>query len=351
MKQTQFTLIFLITLFVLALAVAILIFWVFLQPVAFAIILSVGLYPLQIHMQRWVKSSSSAALLSTLVVLLILVLPAGLTAASVGSEMVSMGRRLSERSRELGGVKQLASETLQKPLAWLTRHVDLERTGIQDWLNQLPARTSGILVSGGTWAVSGFAGFAGQTAVTFFVLFFLFRDGPLLLERIASLMPLREAQVDRLFTGMRNSIIANLYGILAVGIVQGTLTGVALSILGIPAPLLLGVLAGFSSMVPLVGTALVWLPAAIYLLARVSVWKGVALLLWGALVVGTSDHIVRPLIVKGKVKIHPLLLLFSILGGLHVFGFLGIFIGPLVLSLLSALVEILREEVRLQRIG
>lgn len=350
MKQSRFTLVFLITLFALAFAVAIMIFWVFLQPVAFAIILSVGLYPLQIHMQRWVKNSDGAALLSTVAVLLILVLPAGITAAAVGSEMVSVGRLLSERSREVGGVRQLASNTLQKPLAWLAHHVDLERTGIQNWLNQLPERASGILVTGGTWAVSGLAGFAGQTAVTFFVLFFLFRDGPLLLERIASLMPLREAQVDRLFTGLRNSIIANLYGILAVAVVQGTLTGVALSILGIPAPLMLGVLAGFSSMVPLVGTALVWLPAAIYLFARISAWKGVALLLWGTLVVGTSDHIVRPLIVKGKIKIHPLLLLFSILGGLHVFGFLGIFIGPMVLALLSALVEILREEVRLQRI-
>ena len=101
-----------------------------------------------------------------------------------------------------------------------------------------------------------------------------------------------------------------------------------------------------ASLVPVLGTSLVWVPAAIYLIVAVHVWKGIALLLWGALVVASSDNVVRPLIVQGRVEIHPLLLLFAMLGGIRVFGFLGIFIGPIVLSLASALFDMIREEVQ-----
>jgi len=139
--------------------------------------------------------------------------------------------------------------------------------------------------------------------------------------------------------------VANLYGIVGVGIVQGFLTGLALWALDGPSPVTLGALAGFSSLIPIVGTSLVWLPVGIYLIVAVRVWKGVALLLWGALIVGSSDHIVRPLIVQGRVEIHPLLLLFAMFGGLNVFGFLGIFIGPIVLTLVGALFAMIREEV------
>jgi predicted PurR-regulated permease PerM len=345
-KQSRLTLIFLSALFVATLAIAAEIFWVFLQPVAFAAILGVGLYPLHSTIQGWMNNKGTAALLSTIIVLLIFVLPAGFMAAAVSSEMRSAGRYLAERSRQAGGIQELASHAVSRPMEWVQRHVDLEKTGISDWIASLPGKASGALVSGGSVLVRGLAGFAGRTVITFFVLFFLFRDGRTLLDRISALMPLRGHQINRLFNGVRDGIVANLYGILGVGIVQGLLTGLALRVLGVPTPLLLGVLAGFASLVPVLGTSLVWLPAAIYLIVAVHVWKGIALLLWGALVVASSDNVVRPLIVQGRVEIHPLLLLFAMLGGIRVFGFLGIFIGPIVLSLAGALFDMIREEVQ-----
>jgi len=89
---------------------------------------------------------------------------------------------------------------------------------------------------------------------------------------------------------------------------------------------------------------LVWLPAAIYLMAIGHLWKGIILMLWSSVVVGTIDNIIRPLVIGSKVELHPLLLLFALLGGLQVFGFIGIFIGPVVLSVISALTDMLREE-------
>jgi len=112
----------------------------------------------------------------------------------------------------------------------------------------------------------------------------------------------------------------------------------------VPSALLLGLTAAICSLIPIVGTTLVWVPAAIYLMVAGHLWKGICLILWGAVVVGTVDNVIRPLVIGSKVELHPLLLLFALLGGLQAFGFIGIFIGPVVISLIAALISMLREE-------
>ena len=118
-----------------------------------------------------------------------------------------------------------------------------------------------------------------------------------------------------------------------------------------PSALLLGVATAVCSLIPFVGTMLVWLPAAIYLMATGHLWKGIILIIWGSVVVGTIDNIIRPLVIGSRVELHPLLLLFSLLGGLQVFGFIGIFIGPVVISVIAALITLLREELPRHRIS
>jgi len=349
-KSNRFTLIFLSVLSIAAAGLVVAIFWPFLKPLLFAAILGIGLYPLQSYLLRYIHSRSAAAMFSTLAVLIIIVLPAAVTITAVSSEMANAAHLLAEKSREQGGVQQYVTNVVQKPLNWIGRHVDLEKTGIQQWLDSLPSRASGILLRSATFLVSRLAGFAGQTIITFFVLFFIFRDGPAISDKIAGLLPLSDDQTQRLFMSVRDSIVANFYGILAVAIVQGVLSGFALTVLRGPSPLLLGVLTGFASLVPLVGTALVWVPTSIYLMMTGPIWKGIALALWGTVFVGSADNIVRPLVVQGRLQIHPLILMFAILGGLDVFGFLGIFIGPMALSVIVALGELLRDELRRQRV-
>jgi predicted PurR-regulated permease PerM len=109
--------------------------------------------------------------------------------------------------------------------------------------------------------------------------------------------------------------------------------------------LLLGLATAFCSLIPIVGTALVWLPTSIYLMATGHFWKGIILIVWGTAVVGTIDNIIRPLVIGRRVELHPLLLLFALLGGLQVFGFIGIFVGPVVISVIAALINLLREEI------
>jgi predicted PurR-regulated permease PerM len=180
--------------------------------------------------------------------------------------------------------------------------------------------------------------------LTFLILFFLFRDGRAAIENVILILPLSRDQATRLLTGIRDSVVANLYGILAVGLAQGLLTGTALVILRVPSALLLSLAAAVCSLIPIVGTLLVWLPAAIYLMVTGHLWKGIMLILWGALAVGMVDNIIRPLVIGSKVELHPVLLMFALLGGVQVFGFVGIFIGPMVISVIAVLINILRQE-------
>jgi predicted PurR-regulated permease PerM len=336
--------VFLLALLVGALGVAFWLFRSFLQPLGFATVIAIGFYPLFLAVSRMVRSPNRAALLATFTVLLIFVLPALLIASAAGGELIKAARYFGDRSTEEGGAVAYLAERQQSALRWLGKYVDVEELHLQNTLANLPGQISKFLLAAGSHLVGGLAGFAGNAVLTFLVLFFLFRDGSAAIESVTSMLPLSREQTMRLLSGIRDSVIANLYGILAVGLAQGLLTAVALAILRVPSALLLGLTTAVCSLIPLVGTMLVWLPTAIYLMVTGHIWKGLFLIVWGTAVVGTIDNIIRPLVIGSKMELHPLLLLFSLLGGLQVFGFIGIFIGPVVISVIAALINMLREE-------
>ena len=325
----------------------VLVFWIFrsfLQPIAFATVIAIGFYPLYVRISRIVRGTNKSALLATFIVLLIFVLPVLLGASAAGGELIKAARYFGDRSTEQGGAVAYLAGKQQIALKWLSKYVDTEELHLEETMANLPGQVSKVLLAVGTHLVGGLAGFAGNAILTFLILFFLFRDGRVAIENVISVLPLSRDQAMHLLVGIRDSVIANLYGILAVGLAQGLLTGLALAVLRVPSALLLGLATAFCSVIPIVGTMLVWLPSAIYLMATGHFWKGLILVVWCSAVVGTVDNIIRPLVVGSRVELHPLLLLFSLLGGLHVFGFIGIFIGPVVISVIAALINMLREE-------
>src|SRR5437016_4043898 len=335
---------FLLALLVGALGVAFWLFRSFLQPLAFATVIAIGFYPVYLGVTRIVRGPNKSALLATFIVLLIFVLPALLIASAAGGELIKAARYFGDRSTQEGGPVAYLGEKEQSALRWLAKYVDVEELHLEETVANLPSQVSKVLLAAGTRLVGGLAGFAGNAILTFLILFFLFRDGKATIESVTSILPLSREQALHLLTGIRDSIVANLYGILAVGLAQGLLTGAALATLRVPSALLLGLTAAVCSLIPIVGTMLVWLPTGIYLMATGHLWRGIVLILWGALVVATVDNIIRPLVIGSKVEFHPLLLLFALLGGLQVFGFIGIFIGPVVISVIAAVINMLREE-------
>ncbi|MFZ0314720.1 MAG: AI-2E family transporter [Candidatus Korobacteraceae bacterium] len=345
MNSKRTTIIFLSVVALLVLGLAIVITWPFLKPLAFAIILAVVFYPVHERMLRATRQRNGlSALFSTLLVLVLFGVPSFIITTLAANEAVTAAHYLSRRSAEEGGVAMFATKLAAPLLHYIGHWVDLSKYDFYTIVSANAQRVSVAMVGFGADVLGNLAKFTIDSLITFVILFFLFREGKDWAYRAGRLIPLTPAQVSRLYRNVSDTIIANVYGILSVGVAQGVLTGIAMKIAGMPSSLLLGLAAGFCSIIPVVGSSLVWAPVAIYLLFSGLIWQGVFLVIWGVVVVSSADNIIRPWVVGGRVELHPMVLLFFILGGVEAFGFIGLFLGPVVASVLAAVFAILREE-------
>jgi predicted PurR-regulated permease PerM len=234
----------------------------------------------------------------------------------------------------------------ERGLRFLGRWVDVSKYDIRGAVTSHVQQAGVWVLGSGASILRNFAGLIAESLMALVVVFFLFRDGRGWIQQAEEIIPLPPGLARKLFNNISDNIVANVYGIVSVGVAQGVLTGIALAIVGSQSALLLGLCAAFASVVPVVGTALIWVPAGLYLIFAGASWKGVFVLVWGVAVITTADSIIRPLVVGGKVELHPLVLVFSILGGVRAFGFLGLFLGPVIASVLSVLLGMIRDELR-----
>jgi predicted PurR-regulated permease PerM len=321
------------------------------QPFLYAIIAAIALAILFQPLHQWVltrvRNRSWAAGLSVLAVVILTVVPAVVMGSALIGEIRGLYATLASKSAADGGWETWLLHMLERPLAYAGIQTDDPnfslKTSILSWLDSASATI--LRVARG--AVGNIAGFLLDAVVTLFTLFFLLRDGGAIRDHATDVLPLDRAQADRLFTDIGRTVIANMYGILAVALVQGGLIAAIFWFLGLPSPLLWGVVAGLCSMIPLLGPPLVWIPAAIYLAATAQYVKAAILAGFSAGVIGMADNFIRPYVISGHVNLHPLLVFFALLGGANAFGIMGLFIGPAVLSVTISLVELLRP----QRIG
>jgi predicted PurR-regulated permease PerM len=348
MTKQRVTILFLVFLAVAALALCFIIFKPFIGPLLSAAVIATVFFPVQAKMVKWVRSPSLAALLSTILVVLIVVVPAVAIGVVVTKEVKDLLHELGERSSESGGWGPDTLDLLRRPLAWVGRYVDLSQINPRTWLLGRLQQVGSLLLSEIGIVLGNITSFLIKSVIALFTLFFLFREGKSLRRRAAAVLPLRPEQVERLFNGISNTIIATVYGGLVVAAVQGALTGLALAVLGMRSPVLWGVVAAFFSLLPL-GSAAVWAPAALYLFATGHWVTGLLLVGWGAGVVGGIDNVLRPLLMRGRVQMHTLLIFFSVFGGVRAFGFLGLFIGPVILAVTISLLSMLRDEARVWR--
>lgn len=181
-------------------------------------------------------------------------------------------------------------------------------------------------------------------AFTLFLLFFFIRDGKRMLALGVSLIPMTPARKEDLGQTLGGVTRAVVLGTLVTALVQGTLVGIGFAIAGLPSPLVFGALGAVASLIPIVGTAIVWVPAAISLLAQGQTGWAIFLIIWSVVLVAGSDNVVRPLIISGSSKASTLLVFVGLLGGVGVFGFAGIFMGPLVLTLVATLLTYAAQE-------
>jgi predicted PurR-regulated permease PerM len=156
---------------------------------------------------------------------------------------------------------------------------------------------------------------------------------------LGALIPLDPPITASIFATVRGSVVANVNGVLVVAAAQGVLLSVGFWFVGVRSPALWGTVGGLASIIPVVGTALVWVPVVIAYLVMGAYWKALILGIWGAAVVGSVDNVLRPLVVGVGEKQHPVLIALAAIGGTYAFGPLGILLGPLVVSLTAAVVQ------------
>jgi predicted PurR-regulated permease PerM len=175
-------------------------------------------------------------------------------------------------------------------------------------------------------------------------LWFLFRDGEAMAQGLRDLIPMEPEHKDAIFARLYTTLTAVVQSMVVVAVTQGVLAGVGYGLIGgLEFSVFLGFVTGFASFVPLAGAAVVWIGAAIYLLFIGEVGRAIGLSVWGLLVVSSADNWIKPLFIGGRAKLPTSLLLIALLGGLQVFGFLGVFLGPVLLALLLTFVAIYRD--------
>jgi predicted PurR-regulated permease PerM len=310
----------------------------FYGAVFWAVVLAVLFAPLQRRLALRIGGRGNLTALVTLsVALLVAVLPVIVISLMLINEGAAVYQRIESGELDVGAFVAQAKELLPEALQ---RQLDRLGLGNFDSLRDRIAR--GALEGSQFLATKAFDIGQGtfQFLVGFFVmlylLYFFLRDGPELARMVRSAIPLDESLKRRLQLKFTRVVRATVKGNIAVAVVQGALGGLIFWLLGISSPLLWSVLMALLSLLPAVGCGLVWGPVALYLLARGEQWQGVTLILFGVLVIGLVDNLLRPILVGKDTRMPDYLVLISTLGGLTLFGLNGFVIGPLIAALFVA---------------
>ncbi|HEU4523552.1 MAG TPA: AI-2E family transporter [Gemmatimonadales bacterium] len=329
----------------LVLGVSLAFIWI-LRPYAGAIlwgaVLAIVFAPLNRHLRDRLRQRRAPAAALTLFLIVVLVLfPVALIVQSLIQEGTAVYDRIQSGELDIGAWFRQMRAALP---AWAVNLLD--RVGLTD-MSTLQARLSGFLASGAQ-LIAGRALAIGQNTFEFvlalfvmlYLLFFLLRDGDVLSRRIREATPLPTGRQRSLAARFTTVIRATIKGNVVVALVQGALGWLIFLILGVGAPVLLGVLIALLSLLPAVGAPAVWLPVSLYLFATGNVWQGTVLALFGAFVIGSADNILRPILVGKDTKLPDYMVLISTLGGIAVFGANGFVIGPVIAALFVTVWEI-----------
>jgi len=335
LKNPQLEFKSLLLLVLAATALFLLIVWPFFGAVCWSIFIAIVFWPLH---QRFVQGShgrrNMAALASLTVILLIVILPLAMVTASITTEASMLVEKMRSGEIQVGQFFQRMLDALPE---WA--RAMLARFGIGN-LGLLQQKLLATISSSGQVLTSRVVGIGQGTLdfiVAFFlmlyILFFLFRDGEQLTQSVARAIPLHPQHTRRLLTQFATVVRATVKGNIVVALVQGALGSVAFWFLGLPGALLWGAVMALLSLLPAVGAAMVWGPIAIYYFFTGALVKAIGLSIWGALVIGLVDNVLRPILVGKDTRMPDYLVLLTTLGGIVVFGLNGFVIGPVIAAI------------------
>ena len=313
----------------------------FLNVLAWSAILVITFYPVYEYLARRSGRTALSALICSLLVVSIFLIPLLFLTGLAINQLLGLKEYFQETFKD--GLNLAAMGPVRRVSEWLMR-LGIDSAGIADWFTQhaseLASAAAGYSLTIATNVASALVTFM----FTVFAMFLLFREGDRIVSAMIDVLPFDRGTSEAMLRRIRDVIHGSIYGVVVIAVIQGTLNGLMFWVLGIPSAALWGMVTVLAAMLPLAGAAIVWVPGAVYLLA-IGHWpQAVVLLVWGAGVISTIDNFLRPKLVGDRVGLSELVMFFSVLGGLQLFGVLGVVLGPVIFAVAGSILDVLTHE-------
>ncbi|MCP4566930.1 MAG: AI-2E family transporter [FCB group bacterium] len=317
----------------------------FLVPMCWSAIFVIVFYPMYQWLEKRVKSGNLRSLIMTTLIVILIIAPAAYLGIALVQETIGMFDHFKDWV-DSGKLDQLIdiknSPIYEYAQSRLSSYVDLSQLDLKIIIENSLKSVSKIALSQTTNILANTGRILFQFGMMIFFMFFLFRDGDKLFDQIKALIPMSGDQADTTVNHLKTVIEGTMYGGIVVSLIQGFLGGILWVIMGLPSPVFWGAFMAFLAFIPIVGPFLIYLPAGLILIATGSPIKGTLLIAIGTVAVSQIDNILRPLLVSGKTGMHTMLLFVSIMGGVSMFGLLGVVLGPVIAAVFVAMFDVFR---------
>lgn len=331
MKDSKLQQYFFVGIFLGVVALAFFVFRPYLEPLALAAIFAVLFYPVYEFLFKKIHLEGLSAALCVLIAMLVIAVPLSFLGVMLFEEAQSASEHL--RAGAGGGVSNMFLPLEARVNAYLPAEITFStKEAFSSAVSWLTGNIGSVFAGTANFLLALFIGLVA--------FFYFLRDGSIFTALFLKLSPLDDRYDRQILKKLKTTINSVLRGSLFIAFLQGALAGIALAVVGIPNAVLWGAVAGIGALIPNVGTAIVLAPSVVYLVAVGDMVSAVGLTLWGFLVIGLIDNVLLPRLIGNGAQMHPLLLLFGVLGGFALFGPSGLIFGPLAVSLLYVLVDI-----------
>ncbi|CCO24341.1 AI-2E family transporter [Maridesulfovibrio hydrothermalis] len=334
---------FLILLLISAIALGYSVAKPFINTIVISVVLSGIFYPLTSRISRRIGNRNGlAAFLTVCIIVFAIIIPAIIFFFGLIGQGVSSVSAINEWLRTTDFSTLFNSDQYSSYIQWVEEHfpfLEISSMDIQSKVLEISRTFGQMMLTSGTWLAGNMASLVAHFLIMFFLVFSFLRDGKQFLARIRYLSPLKVEQEDFILSSLRKVSKSVLFGSLFVAFLQGVVGGIGLAIVGVPA-LFWGTMMSFTSLIPVLGTGLIWVPATVYLLIIGKTKMAIFLLLWCGVLVTGIDTVIRPIIVREASRVSTIYVFLAILGGISAFGPLGILYGPLTLTFLLVMLHI-----------
>ena len=309
-------------------------------------------YPLYKKVLVYVKNKAFASFIIAFFIVLLFTVPFITVLGLVSKEAYATYRTLSQQDLGTNFLKVICNDESWLSCRAIKSFVDfLPRNDLDYYLQVTIGKITIFIIDNVSKFLASIPLILLNFFVMIFVVYYLLKDGDEIAERIKNILPLKESHKQHVLERFHDITSAVFYGNILIAILQGILGAIGFFILGIPSPILWGSVMMLFALVPYFGTALVWLPAALNLIFigylqndNSATIRGIVLIVYGIFIISTIDNFLKTKLISVKAKVHPILALVGVLGGLSLFGFLGLILGPVMLALLMTFVDIYEEE-------